>query len=58
MKTKFYTVKMEFLIEAKDEAAATKKVVNHNFVKVLEHNNGWNNFTVGKVKHVKEKDLI
>lgn len=58
MKKKFYTVKMEFLVEAKDQDSARKMVVNHNFTKVMENNNGWNNFTVGKIKQIKEKELI
>ena len=58
MKKKFYTVKMEFLVEAKDQDSARKMVVNHNFTKVMENNNGRNNFTVGKIKQIKEKELI
>jgi hypothetical protein len=58
MKQKFYTVKMEFLIEAKDKAEATRQVTNHNFVKVMEPKSGWGNFTVGKVKQIKESELI
>jgi hypothetical protein len=49
---------MEFLVEAKDQDSARKMVVNHNFTKVMENNNGWNNFTVGKIKQIKEKELI
>ena len=57
MKTKFYTVKVEFLVEAEDKETARKMVVDHNFAKVMEHGNGWNNFTVGKVAKINESEL-
>jgi len=58
MKSKFYTVKMEFLVEAKDKDSARQMVVDHNFAKVMEHGNGWNNFTVGKIAKIKESKLV
>ena len=58
MKTKFYTVKMEFLVEVEDKETARKMVVDHNFAKVMEHGNGWNNFTVGRVEKIKESELV
>ena len=58
MKTKFYTVKMEFLVEAQDKESARQMVVDHNFAKVMEHGNGWHNFDVEKVERAKESELV
>jgi len=58
MKQKFYTVKMEFLVEAQDKESARQMVVDHNFAKVMEHGNGWSNFTVGKIEKIKESELV
>ena len=49
---------MEFLVEAEDKETARKMVVDHNFAKVMEHGNGWNNFTVGWVEKIKESELV
>ena len=57
MKTKFYEVKMSFLIEAQDKETARNMVVEHNFVKVTLESN-WHNFEVQKVERVKESELI
>lgn len=56
MGLKFYSVEIEFLIEAVDKETARKMVVDHNFAKVCENNNGWHNFTAYKVKKVKESE--
>ena len=58
MKTKFYHITVDFLVEAEDKETARKMVTDHNFAKVMEHANGWHNFDVEKVERVKEKDLI
>jgi hypothetical protein len=58
MKTKFYHVTVDFLVEAEDKDSARKMVADHNFSKVLEHENGWHNFTVERVGKVKEEDVI
>ena len=58
MKTKFYHVTVDFLVEAENKESARKMVVDHNFAKVLERGNGWHNFDVEKVERVKEEDLI
>lgn len=58
MKTKFYHVTVDFLVEAENKESARKMVVDHNFAQVLEHGNGWHNFDVEKVERVKEEDLI
>ncbi len=57
MKTKFYKVKMSFLVEAQDKETARNMVVEHNFVKVTLESN-WHNFEVQKVKLVKESELV
>ena len=57
MKTKFYEVKMSFLVEAQDKETARNMVVEHNFVKVTLESN-WHNFEVQKVERVKENELI
>jgi hypothetical protein len=56
-KKKWYSIEIEFLIEAEDKETARKMVVDHNFAKVLEHNNGWANFQVYRVERVKESEL-
>ena len=58
MKQKFYTVKMEFLVEAETKEEAQRKVTEHNFTKVMERENGWHNFEVLKSKRVKESELV
>jgi len=57
MKTKFYEVKMSFLVEALDKETARNMVVEHNFVKVTLESN-WHNFEVQKVERVKESELV
>jgi hypothetical protein len=57
MKTKFYEVKMSFLVEAQDKETARNMVVEHNFVKVTLESN-WHNFEVQKVEQVKESELV
>ena len=57
MKTKFYEVKMSFLVEAQDKETARNMVVEHNFVKVTLESD-WHNFEVQKVEQVKESELV
>jgi len=57
MKTKFYHVTVDFLVQAEDKETARKMVVDHNFARVLERENGWHNFDVEKVERVKESEL-
>lgn len=54
---KFYTVKVEFLIEADSKAEAEKLVTQHNFTK-LNEGSQWHNFTVSQVKKIKESELV
>jgi hypothetical protein len=56
-KKKWYSIEIEFLIEAEDKETARKMVVDHNFAKVLENNNGWANFQVYKIERVKESEM-
>jgi hypothetical protein len=58
MKQKFYTVKVEFLIEAKDKETARKMVVDHNFAKVKEDGNGWCNFEAEQAKRIKDSEVV
>jgi hypothetical protein len=57
MKTKFYEVKMSFLVEAQDKETARRMIIDHNFVKVTLESK-WHNFEVQKVERVKESELI
>jgi hypothetical protein len=57
MKTKFYEVKMSFLVEAQDKETARRMIIDHNFVKVTLESN-WHNFEVQKVERVKESELV
>ena len=50
----FYHVTVDFLIEANTPEEARKKVVDYNFAKVLERDNGWHNFDVLKVKQTRD----
>ena len=58
MKQKFYTVKVEFLVEAKDKDSARQMVVGHNFAKVMEPDSGWCNFEAESAKRIKESELV
>jgi len=58
MKTKFYHITVDFLVEAEDKETARKMVADHNFAKVMERGNGWHNFTVEKVGKVKQSETI
>ena len=50
----FYHVVVDFLIEANTPEEARKKVVDYNFAKTLERDNGWHNFDVIKVKQTRD----
>jgi hypothetical protein len=58
MKQKFYTVKVEFLVEADDKDSARKMVVEHNFAKVMEQDSGWCNFEAKQAKKIKDSEVI
>ena len=58
MKQKFYTVNVEFLVEAKDKDSARKMVVDHNFRKVMERDSGWCNFEAEQAKRINESELL
>ena len=58
MKQKFYTVKIEFLVEAKDKDSARKMVVDHNFAKVMEQDSGWCNFEAEQAKRIKDSEVF
>ena len=58
MKQKFYTVKVEFLVEADDKDSARRMVVDHNFAKVMEQDSGWCNFEAGQAKRIKDSEVF
>ena len=58
MKQKFYTVKVEFLVESDDKDSARRMVVNHNFAKVMEQDSGWCNFEAGQAKKIKDSEVF
>jgi hypothetical protein len=58
MKQKFYTVKVEFLVEADDKDSARRMVVDHNFAKVMEQDSGWCNFEAGQAKKIKDSEVF
>ena len=58
MKQKFYTVKVEFLVEADDKDSARRMVVDHNFAKVMEQDSGWCNFDAGQAKRIKNSEVF
>ena len=51
---KYYSVVIDFLIEAETKEEAERKVTEYNFAKVGERGNGWHNFDVIKVKQTRD----
>jgi hypothetical protein len=57
MKTKFYAVQVEMLVEVDDKDRAIEIVKKRIFTEVQEKYPEFHNFTVGKAERVKESEL-